>query len=434
MNTREIEYLRELALKVKDISSHDIWKEKQRQWTNFNKLQSERPMVINIITDECWPELISGRDLKIEDPFFKAWEYELKKRIYRWENIHDDTILNNTIYVPIDYEFTQWAEVRQRPFAANNRPYESDGKTAAAFHPCILEYDDWDRLITKPTLKYINWEKSEEDMNRLTDVFGDLLDIQLGEPFYSSIDTNTKGWGTSGIDILCELRGLEQIMWDMYDEPDFVHMAMKFLCEGINDYLDVLERENLLRLNNNEFIKNANTPLGSNGYAVSDELPPSGYDPGHITTKDLWGYCQAQEFAQVSPDMLKEFVLPYQKPLADRFGMIAYGCCEANDQKYDYLMQTFENLRQISVCHVADIDIAADKIRDKYTISWKPHCTLIDYFDDNRVRSFMEHGFEVFKDCHVVCSLRDNLTLHGANDSFKRWTDIAMSIARKYAR
>lgn len=427
-------YMRELAKQVKAIADNDIWKEKIYLWQKFNKLESVRPMVMNIITDECWPELIGGKDLKMEDPFLKSWEYYLKKKIYRWENVHDDIVTTDKIYVPIDYAFTEWAENRIRPFAANNRPYESDGKTAAAFHPCILEYDDWDKIVKKPELKYIDWKKSEQDMNILVDLFGDILDVRQGEPFYSSIDTSAKGWGLSGIDILCELRGLENIMYDLYDEPDFVHMAMKFLCDGLNDYLDTMEKENLLRLNNNEFLKNANTPLGSNGLSISDELPGDSCDPNHVRTQDLWGYCQAQEFAPVSAEMLNEFVLPYQKPLADRFGMIAYGCCEPNDFKYDCLMNTFSNLRQISVCHVADIRLAAEKIRDKYTISWKPHCTLIDNFNEQKVRSFMQEGFEVFKDCHVVCSLRDNLTLHGANDSFTRWTNIAMEIAESYRK
>jgi hypothetical protein len=41
---------------------------------------------------------------------------------------------------------------------------------------------------------------------------------------------------------------------------------------------------------------------------------------------------------------------------------------------------------------------------------------------------------KVFKNCHVVCSLRDNLTLRGETDSLSRWTDIAMEIAERYRR
>lgn len=42
-------------------------------------------MVMCIVTDELWPELIPGESLKIEDPFFKEIEFELRKRIYRWK-------------------------------------------------------------------------------------------------------------------------------------------------------------------------------------------------------------------------------------------------------------------------------------------------------------------------------------------------------------
>ena len=422
-------YLRDLAKQVREISQHGIWEEKRRLWKKLNRLESERPMVMCIVTDELWPELIPGDTLKIEDPFFKEIEFELRKRIYRWKYIKDDIITNDKLYLPIDYAFTEWVENRRRPFAAGD-PYKSDGKTAEAFHPCIFEYADWDRLVKKPELKYIDWAGTHKKAEMLGDTLGDLLEIVEGEPFFSSIDTRTKGWGMSGIDILCELRGLEQVFMDMVLAPDFVHHAMDTLMEGLGAYLDVLEQENLLRLNNNEFWKNTNTPLGSNGLGVSDELPGPDFDPEHVRARDLWGYFQAQEFSGVSPEMLDEFVLQHQKPLAARFAMIGFGCCESNDKKYGVIRNAFPNLRQVSVSHAAEPALAARELGADYSISWKPHCTIINDFDERYVRSYMEEGFQALAGCHFVCSLRDNLTLAGQNpDVMGRWTDIAMELA-----
>ncbi|MDO5444562.1 MAG: hypothetical protein Q4F31_02960 [Eubacteriales bacterium] len=433
ISAEEKSYLRDLAKQVKEISQNEIWKEKDRLWRKLNSLQGERPMIICAVTDECWPEIISGKDLKIEDPYLRAWEYDLKKKIYRWNNIHDDVIITDKIFVPIEYEFTDWVEGRRRPYAAN-KPYESNGKTAEAFHPCILEYDDWDKLVCKPELKYIDWKKTEDNMNLLDDIFGGNLQIIKGEPFYSSIDTTPTGWGTSAIDILCELRGLEEIMYDVIDAPEFVHMAMSYLVDCLSDYLDTLESEGLLRINNDAFWKNTNTPLGSNGFAITDELPGDDFDPSHIKTQDLWGYCQAQEFALVSPAMEDEFVIQHQKKLAERFGLISYGCCESNDYKYDYLINAFPNLREISVSHAADIRIAAEKLKRDYVISWKPHATLINNFDREKVSKFMNDSFNVLKDNNVSCSLRDVLTIHGHPEYFGMWTDVAMEAAKQYER
>lgn len=130
-----------------------------------------------------------------------------------------------------------------------------------------------------------------------------------------------KSWGgATAFDVLCELRGLENVFYDLYSAPEFIHEAMDLLTRGTLGYLDDMESENLLRLNNNDYIYASNTPLGSKGLACTDELPDDGHDPSHIKTKDLWGYTQAQEFAQVSPENHLEFVLPYQEKIAQRFG------------------------------------------------------------------------------------------------------------------
>lgn len=127
-------YLRDLAKQVKEITQHSVWDEKRRLWKRLNRLESERPMVMCIVTDELWPELIPGESLKIEDPFFKEIEFELRKRIYRWKYIKDDVITNDKLYIPIDYAFTEWVENRRRPFAAGD-PYKSDGQDGRGLSP-----------------------------------------------------------------------------------------------------------------------------------------------------------------------------------------------------------------------------------------------------------------------------------------------------------
>ena len=425
--------LRDLAKQVKDISQDGIWQEKIECWKALNRTESVRPMVMTVITDELWPELISKREILIEEPFYRALEFDLRKKIFRWKNIRDDVVITDKIYIPVYYEFTDWVENRKRPFSMQD-PYDSGRKRAECFHPCILEYKDWDRLVKTPELKFIDYKTTEINMSKAHDVFGDILSIQEGEPFSSNTDGIPSGWGLSAIDILCELRGLEQVFMDLAEAPEFIHMAMKYLCDGLGVYLDTMEREKLLRLNNNEFL-NTDTPLGSNGMAFTDELPGDNFNPGHVMAHNLWGYFQAQEFSCVSPQMHDEFVIQYQKPLAERFGKIAYGCCEKNDYKYENIFKAFPNLSQVSVCHEADVHIAAETVQDRYAISWKPRCTIIDNFDEKRVREFMDKGFKAFENCHVVCSLQDNLTLHGQTvDALSGWADITMEIAESYTK
>jgi hypothetical protein len=279
----------------------------------------------------------------------------------------------------------------------------------------------------------IDREASKRNYAKIGEIFQGILDVIPGEPFYAGTDGTVMGWGNSLIDILCELRGLENLFYDLIREPRFVHDAMHFLMEGTLEYLDALERENLLLLNNNEFITASNTPLGSNGLALTDELPREGCTPGYVRTGDLWGYFMAQEFSEVSPDMLEEFVLPYQARVAARFGMNAYGCCEANDKKWKRIFAHIPNLRELSVSHAANLEIAADALKRNYVFSWKPHPGLIASFDETILRKELKKGLDVAKECCVIVCLRDTQTLFGEPERAWKWTAIAQDLAAEYA-
>jgi hypothetical protein len=194
-----------------------------------------------------------------------------------------------------------------------------------------------------------------------------------------------------------------------------------------------MDRENLLRLNNNEFSLSSNTPLGSNGLGITDELPTDGCNPDHVTTEHLWGYCQAQEFTGVSADMLEEFVLPYQAQIAGKFGLNCFGCCEVNDRKWDGVLKHIPNLRELSVSHSSNLEIAAEKLRDHYVFSWKPHpVEMIAMFDEECVRRAMKRAFDITRECCVVVCLRDTQTMYGNPERVAEWTRIAIEVASEY--
>lgn len=48
---------------------------------------------------------------------------------------------------------------------------------------------------------------------------GHMIVQQDGEPFSSASDNQATGWGLSGIDILCELRGLDDVLADTSASP-----------------------------------------------------------------------------------------------------------------------------------------------------------------------------------------------------------------------
>ena len=135
----------------------------------------------------------------------------------------------------------------------------------------------------------------------------------------------------------------------------------------------------------------------------------------------------------VSPDMLEEFVLPYQSRLAQRFGINCYGCCENLGGKYDMVKKYIPNLRELSITFTCDQETAVENVKDEYVYSWKPSTTeLITVFSEDRIRKQMKYQFDLARDCHLVASLRDTQTLYGAPERMTKWCDISMELAKEY--
>ena len=84
LDPKERDYLRELACQLKEIADKPLWAEKSDLWRRINSLEKVRPLVLCAIPEETWYELIPDSELCIDDNVFSGYEWELKKRIYRW--------------------------------------------------------------------------------------------------------------------------------------------------------------------------------------------------------------------------------------------------------------------------------------------------------------------------------------------------------------
>ena len=85
----------------------------------------------------------------------------------------------------------------------------------------------------------------------------------------------------------------------------------------------------------------------------------------------MWGFCESQETVGVSPEMVGEFVVPYQKPIMERFGLSCYGCCEPLDPRW-YLLKDIKGLTRVSVSPWADVNRMAEYLGKEFVYSRKP--------------------------------------------------------------
>ena len=152
----------------------------------------------------------------------------------------------------------------------------------------------------------MDWEASRKRLELAQEIFGGILQIEQRTSF----------WWSLGIMIVwAQLRGLEQVMLDMVTEPEWTHRAVQFISDGRLHMLDDLERQGLLSLNN------GNHYIGSGSFGFTNELPAPGFEPGHVRTRDMWGFTEGQEITGVSPAMHWEFALQYEVPIHARFGL-----------------------------------------------------------------------------------------------------------------
>jgi hypothetical protein len=223
--------------------------------------------------------------------------------------------------------------------------------------------------------------------------------------------------------IYIDLRGMAQMMLDMYDNPEMLHATHAFLAEGYRGLIRQYEALNLLSLNNDSAYHSS----GGNGY--TDELPRPGYDPQRIRPVDMWASAESQELALVSPAQHAEFALRYERPLLERFGLTGYGCCEDLTHKLDDVL-AIPNMRRISISPFANVDACAERLGNRYIFSWKPHpAHLVGEWDGERVRRYIQHTADAARDGVLEMVLKDTHTCDHHPERFTAWTDIARAVA-----
>lgn len=397
--------LRDLAKRVAEIADLPIMAERRDLWKKHNSLQPSRPLML-MFPEGSWGELLPHSVLKCQDGQARGIEWNLRSRIYYYEHFQDDTVIEKEWIVSKAIHNTGWG------IAPKHIP-STEPQGAWHFDPVIKEYSDL-KKIKIPEISH-DEEASKRNMEDAQKLFGDILDIKQKGVAHISFHLMNQYTG---------LRGLEEVMRDMYEAPEMLHEAMAFLEEGHRYILKRYIELNLLSLNNDSTYNNT----GGNGY--TDELPKPGFDPDCVRLCDMWGSAEAQELAQVSPKMHLEFSMEYEKRLLEPFGLTGYGCCEDLTRKLDEAF-TIPHIRRISIAPSANVDTCAEKLQNKYIFSWKPQPShLIGEFDTDFIRKYIKHTVDVAmkNNCILEMVLKDTHTCQNHPERFDIWTQIGREI------
>ena len=393
--------LRDLAQQINEIAHSDEMQRRRKAWRAQNSFKSERPLIY--VRAFAFDEWFDSSVLTCEDPMLRGYEYGMRQTLWR-SQLDDDFIVEPWLEMGASYVLPN-GERWGVPVSLGEKPIQGG---AAAFKPILLEEDF-------SCLRAAQYEVNEKETALRREKLEEALDGTL--PVFVSRQGPYFMWGGDISTDLAKLRGLEQIMWDVYDNPEWLHSLLAFMRDAI--------------LNNHAQVEAAG------GFSLADHqnqcMPYSLEldDPDPTVTgvprQRLWRFLAAQEFTGFSPEMFWEFILQYQQPILEAFGLTAFGCCENLTGVIPYLRR-IKNLRRIAVSPFADARKCAEQIGEDYILSWRPNPSLMvaTGLDEDYVRRHMREHFAIFKENHnhFDITLKDVETVAGQPENVKRWVSI----------
>lgn len=399
---RDREVLRRLAGQVRAIADLPVMAERAVMWRRHNALRGDRPMVL-AFPEGAWRELLPADRLECVDEQLRGWERALRMQIIASEQVADDNYIE-------PYFNLNW-RVTRGDYGVPVPQHKAEERGSYVWDAPIKDIDrDFHKLHFRSLT--LEREQTLQHVERARSIFGDILPVRIRGSF----------WWTLGLTWeAAKLVGLENLMLLMYDQPQGLHRVMAWLRDEHMHMIDWFESQGLLTLNNGADY------TGSGGVGCTDELPSPGYVEGKPARLiDRWGFGESQETVGISPAMFAEFVLPYQLPLLERFGLNCYGCCEGLEHRIELVTAQVPRLRRVSVAPSANQKRMAEVLAGRYIFSRKAPPTLVAFnFSEDAIRQDVRRTLDIAAGQTIEFILKDTHTVEGDGSRIGKWVAIA---------
>lgn len=408
-STKDITVIRDLAKRQMEVAMSDKNLRMRKRFLDTNDLKIVRPP---LLMDEIpWHEMDYDGALNCvcEDDGLRGIEWTLRMNLFRHRYFKCDNFIEPCWVVGKSFSKTGIGfEVKEdrRTVDAHNHIVShhyydvfEDERALEAYH---------DPVITPHP------EQDVQNVARMQELFGDVLPVVLrGHGIYHA------PW-----DQISRMRGVEPILMDMYDNPEYLHRIIGLFTRAMSVTMDQMEAYGLY-----------DPGMISLHCTPAPVTPPTAPDPAHYRCKDIWFRTMAQAFYSISPDMHDEFDLQYSAPLANRCAYTYYGCCEPLHDRIDYLKRAYKNLRKIGVSPWADVEASAEAIGGDYVLSRKPNPAYVASVTDpvlirkeitETVKACLKYG------CPCDITLKDISTVGYRPENLMVWAETASAVLDEY--
>lgn len=403
--------MRNLASELAEIAALDVQKENARMYRALNSLKPVRPIVL---MDELpWNQLSELDEMKCvcADEFLRSVELAMRKILWKWRHCRCDMIVEPFWRLDRVISITPYLGM-----SVLENTLASDGANNIISHHYIDQLPDM-KSLEKLRLPDITVDDALTETRRalLDSIFGDLLPVRV------------VGHGYAGFfhpwDDISRLRGVEPLLYDLYDEPELMHALMRRYTDLS---LALLKKEEELG------IIEPPSPTVHCTAGLSDDIPAP---MGACTRENVWGRGTAQIFATVSPKMTEEFEIAYASEFFARFPLVYYGCCEPLHDKID-IVEKIPNVRKISITPWADVNKAAERMGSRFVLSRKPNpaAVAVPRLDETSLRRDIIATLDACKRNGTPCefTLKDISTTHYNPENLENWARVATETVLNY--
>jgi len=406
----DIAIIRELAKQYMEIAQSDKHVRMRRRFRDSNDLRIVRPPLI--MEEIPWFEMNyeGALDCICEDAGMRGMEYGLRVALFREKYFKCDNYIEPCWVVHKSYSNTGnglGAKAKEDRLVVD----EKNHIVSHHYHD-VLEDESSLELYHDPVITP-HPENDRNNVARMQEILGDTMPVVLrGHGIYYA------PW-----DVIPRLRGVESILIDLYERPEYLHKIIGLFTRGMSLEMDQMEKYGLY------------DPNGLSLHCTPASVtPPTDPNPDHYVCKDIWFRTMAQMFSSISPDAHDEFDLQYSIPLASRCAYTYYGCCEPLHDRIDKLRQ-YPNLRKIGVSPWADVEMSAEIIGPNYVYSRKPNPAHVAGTIDREVirkeaiqtvEACLKHG------CPLDITLKDISTVGYQPKNLMIWAETVSEVLDQY--
>ena len=404
--------LLKLAERQATIASSEKMKKLIVEWESHGRFEKgSRPMILielGTFSGDIIPQL-----MQCESEQARRIEYGCLSRIVNHELFDDDTIVSPFVGFSCNGGLTPFGITVEATHASNNQ-----GSTLGHhFVSHIIDLKEDFYKLKKSPIHIGDPKQVENSINEWNEIFGEILPAKrIGSALYSC-----------PTQAIVHIMDMEDMFTAMLDYPDLFKKMMDMLTD---DFVELHKR-----ISDAGILKSTVSCEGvaQGSYAFTDKLPSN---LNIYRSTDIWGFLDSQETQGISPEMFHEFIFPYYDKIANTYGRLSYGCCEAVDSIWEKSISKFKNLGKVSISPWCNERYMGEQLAGKeITYMRKPSPNLIGVgseLDEDAARKHISTTIEAAKGCNIEIIQRDVYKINNTYHKVRRYVEIIRECCEKY--